>query len=411
MHPVLNKLASHSVAVFVFLSVVQVLCATYFLTAPRFGAINSLLFLGCGIGSSFCILYLPPIEFSTVVIINRQLLLKLLSVLAFLPVSYSVVRNTLDNTPVQIEYADMLPIIGVMCQRFLSGPINDVYSPIPQIWNGIQPIYLPAMWLPFCTSFVAHFDMRWVTVGGIWLSVTLCILPAWKKNHAIWFYMSALTTLLAWLHVNETHNVIRLSEEGVVFLYYSLFTVAIISRNAWAIGGTAALCLLSRYAIIGWLPFAVICLLHKREYKFLLKMVAAGSLVTALLIVPFGIKSLSFQLQLPYQYISHAERVWKETPEHFYQSLGMAKFSGPSHVRLLHDVLVWGSFLLPLLFYIFLRKKNFCNTNILLAGLQLTLSFFYSFLDVPYLYLFYTPVFVSLVIAGWCLTCSNKSTT
>src|SRR4028119_166964 len=129
MHPVVNKLASHSVAVFVFLSVVQVLCATYFLTAPGFGALNSLLFLACGLGSSFCILYLPPIEFSTVVIINRQLLLKLLSVMAFLPVSYSVVRNTLDSTPVQIEYADMLPVIGVMCQRFLSGHINDVYSP------------------------------------------------------------------------------------------------------------------------------------------------------------------------------------------------------------------------------------------------------------------------------------------
>jgi hypothetical protein len=408
MHGALQKLASHSIIVFVIVAAIQVLCATYFLNIPGFGAVNSVLFLCCGIGSSFCILYLPSIEFSKVAIINRQSLLKLLGVVALLPISYSLARNILDSTPLRIEYADMLPVIGVMCYRFLAGQFNQIYQPIHEIWNGVQPIYLPALWLPFCTSFLFHFDMRWVTVGGIWLSVALCILPAWKKNSTVLFYVSALLVLLTWLHFNQTNNVIRLSEEGVIFFYYSLMAVAIISGNAWFIGAAAAICLLSRYAIIGWLPFAVICLLYKREYKLLLKALAAGSVVAALLILPFGLNFLSLQLQLPQQYISHAERVWKETPEHFYQSLGMAKFFGPSHFNLLHIILVWGSFLVPLLFFIFLRKKNFSTVTNLLAGFQLSLSFFYNFLDVSYLYLFYTPVFVSLVIAGWCLTGSNR---
>lgn len=406
MHWALKKLASTTVIV--VLAAVQVLCATYFLTLPGFGSINSLLFLFCGIGSSFCILYLPPINFYKAVIINRQLLLKFVSIAALLPVSYSIARNILNSTPLQIEYADMLPIIGVMCQRFLNGQMASVYSPIPEIWDGIQPIYLPAMWLPFCTSLLFDFDMRWVTVGGIWLSVALCILPAWRRKNTPLVYAAVLLVLLAWLHLHPTHNVIRLSEEGVIYFYYSILTVAIISGNAWAIGATAALCLLSRYAIIGWLPFAIICLLYKREYKFLLKSLAAGSLAAALFILPFGTKFLAFQLQMPYQYISHAEKVWRETPEHFYRSLGMAKFFGSSHVELLHTILVGGTFLVPVLLFIFIRKKGFNTVNILLAGLQLTLSFFYNFLDVSYLYLFYTPVFVSLVIAGWALTTGSK---
>lgn len=408
MHRALKKIASNPIRVLVSLAVVQVLCATYFFIIPGFGSINSMLFLGCGIGSSFCVLYLPLIKFTKAVIVNKQSLLKLLCLAALLPVSYSLAQNILDGTPLQIEYADMLPIIGVMCQRFLAKRLSEIYDPIPEIWNGIQPIYLPALWLPFCTSFLFHFDMRWVTVCGIWLSVILCILPAWKRSWMILFHVAAIFILLLWLHLDQTHNVIRLSEEGVIYFYYSLLVVAIISRNSWFIGGAAALCLSSRYAIIGWLPFAAIYLLYKKEYKFLLKIVTAESLVAALLILPFGVKFLNFQLGLPHQYIAHAERVWKETPEHFYQSLGMAKFFGPSHIGLLHTILVWGSFLVPLFFFLFLRKRKFSSTNILLAGLQLSLSFFYNFIDVPYLYLFYTPVFVSLVIAGWCLSSNNK---
>jgi hypothetical protein len=40
---------------------------------------------------------------------------------------------------------------------------------------------------------------------------------------------------------------------------------------------------------------------------------------------------------------------------------------------------------------------------VMLSCFQLSISFFYNFLDVSYLYLYYTPVFVSLVIAGYAL--------
>lgn len=399
-----KRTAVSAVSLLVVAALLQTLCATYFLSIKGFAAVASILFIVCQLASCVCLLHLPPVRFKRVTFINHQTTPKLLVVAALLPLSYSLARGIMDGTPLRIEYADMLPIIGVMCRRLLSGRARQVYTPVPEIWNGIQPVYLPAVWLPFCASFLLHFDMRWITVACIWCCILLCSLPVWKRTGLIPFYTAALLLLLTWLHLEKTNNVIRLTEEGVVFFYYSLLTVAVLVNRAWLVGMAAALCLLSRYAVIGWLPFAVLCLLYKKQYRFLGQAVLAGGLATALLILPFGTAFLQHQLRLPYRYVAHAQRVWQENPAFFQQSPGLAKFFGPAHGGWLHGLLVWGTFAVPLLFFLLIYKKAFPTVNLLLAGLQLTLCFFYAFLDVSYLYLFYTPVFVSLVAAGWVMS-------
>jgi hypothetical protein len=297
----------------------------------------------------------------------------------------------------------MLPIMKVMGQRFWNGQWKQVYQPIPEIWNGIKPIYLPAMWLPFSLSIVFDFDIRWITVCGMWLSVIVCVLPPWKKVWPMIVLPIALLCLLTWLHTDKDNSVIELTEEGVVFFYYALLTTAIILGNPWLLGVSVALCLLSRYALVGWIPFAILFFIVRKQYIFLLKTVAASSLLILItLILPFGIHPLLDHLHLHNDYISQATKVWHDNPEFYYNDLGMAKFFGPRHVKLLHIILESGTFLIPLIFMFFARKKIFTDRNILLAGFQLSITFFYNFLDVSYLYLYYTPVFVSLVIASWC---------
>jgi len=129
-----------------------------------------------------------------------------------------------------------------------------------------------------------------------------------------------------------------------------------------------------------------------------------ASIVGLVLILPFGIGPLLYHLHLHDDYISHAARVWHDEPDTYFETLGMAKFFGASHIKLLHFILVGGSFLIPLFLLLLFRKKISTQPNILLAGFQLTLTFFYNFLDVTYLYLYYTPVFVSLLIASWSLS-------
>lgn len=385
----------------ILLTVVQVFCATYLLNIEKLAAINSIIFFFAGLGISFCLIKAPVLAAGKPVFFQKQSIFRLLIIALLLPFSYSLSATIMDNTPVQKEYADMLPIIKVMCQRFLDGHWQQVYDPIPEIWNGVQPIYLPATWLPFTSSEVLHFDPRWVTVGSIWLSIIVCVWPGrWRINWQYLLFTISILVLLAWLHYDEVNNVIRLTEEGVVFFYYTLLVAAIVSGNGWLIGIAAALCLFSRYSIIGWLPFAFLFLLFTGEKKLLGKILMAGVISTAILIIPFGIKPLLLHLDLPSQYVNHANRVWNENPEFFTQSLGLAKFFGPGHTVLLHYVLLIGTFLIPVLFFLWIRSKKIPVVNALLAGLQLSVTIFYNFIDVSYLYLFYTPVFVSLAIAA-----------
>ena len=382
------------------LALVQLLCSTYFLRIEGFFSINSVLFFIAGIGIAICLLNSPTPNLKVQQIVNKQLVVKVLAVGLLLPVSYFFSRRIMDGTPLQIEYADMLPVMKVMSRRFLDGHWGQVYDPIPEIWNGITPIYLPALWLPFTSALVFHFDMRWVTVCGIWLSTIIVLLPLWRKSLQI-LVPIGLLILLVWLHFDKVNNVIRLTEEGVVFTYFSLMTVAILFRNPWLIGITAGLCLLSRYSMIGWVPFAILYLTFTKQYRFLIKSLSSGIAITLLLLIlPFGFKPALFHFSFPHQYVTKAELVWAQNPEYYSRSLGMAKFFGPSNIELLHYFLVFGTFLIPLL--LFLGGKKLLNRpNFLLAGFQLTITFFYNFLDVSYLYLYYTPVFVSMVIAAW----------
>jgi len=371
---------------------------------PNFYAINSIMFLIAGVGISLCILKISPLKLQRIKVANRQLLFKLIFVVVLLPVSYQLARHIMDRTPLQIEYADMLPIIKTMCRRFLNGEWKQVYRPIPSIWNGVQPIYLPALWAPFISALIFDFDLRWITVCGIWLSVLLCVLPSWKSGWRPFVLSAALAVLVAWLHLDAGNNVIRLTEEGVVFFYYVLLAVAIMINNPWLLGTAVALCLLSRYSLIGWIPFAFLFLLATRHYRFLFKTIGATLFLTLLvLILPFGLQPLLFHLHFQQDYILQAAKVWRENPEYFYHSLGMAKFFGPSHIGLLHSILVVGTFLVPIALLFAIRKKNYTQPTMLLAAFQLSVTYFYNFIDVSYLYLFYTPVFVSLVIAGWSL--------
>lgn len=391
--------------IIVVLAALQVLSSTYFLDIPGFYSINSFLFLLSGIGITLCLLKIPRIEIQKAAIVNRQSLLKIFVIVLLLPVSYQLARHIMDENPLRFENADMLPIMKVMGQRFWKGEWGQVYQPIPEIWGGIKPIYLPAMWMPFSLSLVFDFDIRWITVCGIWLSIILCVLPAWKRGWQTILLVVAILTLLAWFHIDENNSVIELTEEGVVFFYYALLAVAIMLGNPWLLGIPIALCLLSRYSFIGWIPFAVMVLLIKKRYTFLWKTALSASIVILLILIfPFGVDPLLFHLHLHDDYISHAARVWHDNPEFYYQDLGIAKFFGPSHIKLLHFLLEGGAFLIPLVFLLLLRKKISAQPNVLLAGLQLSLTFFYNFLDVTYLYLFYTPVIVSLIIAGWSLS-------
>ena len=386
----------------IIIIVVQTCCATYGLSLGSGYGIMSILFFVSSIALALVVLNSNSLQLhiSTKAFTYNKPTLLILVVL--IVGSFICCKLLFAANPIAKESADMLPIIKVMCNRFVSGAVSKVYTPIPEIWGGIQPIYLPTMWLPYTVTEVLHIDMRWVTFACIWCIVLLCYATVNSTTlYRKYVVFATLLVVLVWLHYNKVNNVLRLTEEGVVYLYYTLLVMAVVSRNAVYIGITLSLCLLSRYSVIGCVPALYLYWLITKAYSTMLTVTAivSGSVLLGF-ILPFGTTTCLTLLQQPNAYISHAQRIWEESPQFFTESLGFAKFFGKANILLQHKLLIVGSFVLPTLFvissytYQYITKKKL--NNIPLATLLIGIAYFYSMLDVSYLYLYYTALFISI---------------
>lgn len=385
----------------------ETLCVTYALKFQSVISFATVLYAISGIAIAVLLLYAPKKKIMLNLVLDKtkpvwayQLMLLLFGGLFM----YLFTKRWIAQSPLSYVDADMIPIMQVMSQRFMQGNWQMVYQPVQEIWNGIQPIYLPAMWMPFLVSVKFGFDPRWITSFGVFLSFLIFILhwrTHWqKKSGAVLLFVAGILCL--WIYTDATHNFIRLSEEGIVVFYYSMLVLALLSENFLLIGIAAALCALSRYAIAGWLPVMLLYLLVIRKQKkdtirFLLSFAVV---VLVLVIIPFGFQPIRIAFQQPDQYMLYAERIWKEAPQYFTQSMGFAKFFGPEQVIMQHRMLMVFSFLVPFLFVLIIMYANkHINRyhNIELAALKLSVVVVYTFIDVPYQYLFYTSSFISLI--------------
>lgn len=390
----------------------EVLCASYFLKIPHAHGVAAVLYTLAGLFTAVLLLYAPPVALPRRSAHadgagkwwkQRSLHYRVVIIILLALAMYNLCQLWFDDIPFDINYADMLPIIKVMGQRFASGHSREVYNVIPWIWNGVQPIYLPAMWLPFVPAVVMNIDLRWMTVAGLLFSFSIFLFlyrPVLRSYLS--FFTGVLAFLLFWyLFADDTPGVITVSEEGVVIAYYVLLVLALITENALLIGIATSLCMLSRYALVGWIPAFMIYLAFRREWKKMGVFVVTGMACFVLLfLLPVGWTTFMRLAKLPGEYIHFASVVWKDSPDVFSTGLGFAGFFGPGRVNLLHYLLIGCSFIIPsgcmLLLCLRGRSRNFANLP--LAVLKIALVIFYTLIDVPYQYLFYTSSFVSLIL-------------
>jgi hypothetical protein len=368
-------------------------------------AVVSVLYLLAGLVFILTIISLPAARLPQLNDIKNEWRLKLPIGVIMVLLAYLTASYWLDLIPIDPDFADMLPIMKVMNEKFLHGDLKQVYDSIPEIWNGTRPIYLPAMWIPYAPAVFFRLDMRWVTVISLLLSFAVVLWIIRLKNNS--FYGIGQIVIIAilfwWLFSrNDVHSLITMSEEGVVIFYFVMLCVAIISGNAMFMGITASLCLLSRYSMIGWImPCLIFFMVRKDIRKLIIFLVTGTVCVLLFFLIPFGWKTLEQMIALPANYVGFAKTIWENSPEVFWLNPGLAKFFGPHRVAVLHETLIVSSFVIPILFMTYcLIQKKWTLENINLACFKLSLLVFYQFIDVPYGYLFYTGTFVSMVIAA-----------
>jgi hypothetical protein len=383
---------------------VETLCVTWGLKIAQWVPFFSILYFLSGIGIAGLLLYFPLIKFPAPgrkahTRPRNHYRLIITGLLAL--IMYSWCRYWFGEMPIDITTADMLPIIKVMGERFIAGQHSHIYDSIPWIWHGTQPIYLPAMWLPYVPAIAIGVDMRWVTMLGLLFAFGAFVFVYRPDRGG---YLSFFTGVLAfllfwWIVADNSAGIVSVSEEGVVIGYYVLLVLALASGKPWLTAIAASLCMLSRYALVGWIPAYVLYLLLEKKWKQLgiLTLTGIGCFVL-LFLVPVGWPTFLRLAGLPGNYVAFAGRVWKDSPDVFRTAPGLALFFGPHRVGLLHGILITLSFAAPLGLVAFYFVRGRSLANLPLAALKLTLVVFYCFIDVPYLYLFYTSSLVSLIL-------------
>jgi hypothetical protein len=389
---------------------IETFCITYGLKAPTLIPFFSILYFLAGLIIALLLLEFPEsngLKQQNPKLVSHPLIYKLVFVLAFGVFVFYLSKYWFDSVPVDIEHADMLPIIKVMDQRFINGHWKQVYDIIPEIWKGSQPIYLPATWLPFSVPVFFNMDMRWVTA----LCVTFVFSVSYfmlrdNKDQFISFLVLIIAAILFWWLIteNETHGFVSVSEEGLTGAYFVLLVLGLLSENIFITGIAISLCMLSRYSLIGWIPAFLLYLLVKKKKKEILVLIILGTVfLLGMFIIPFGTEGFIKLIHLPANYLDFARRVWNDSPDVFSGSMGFAKFFGSGRIYVLHYLLITLTFLVPVVFvvYCLIRQKFRQVSNIPLASLKFGLVFFYCLIDVPYLYLFYTSSFVSLIAVSF----------
>ncbi len=379
--------------------------ASYGLLLGNDAAFVSVLYLLSGLVFIIAMLIMPAARLPSLNELKSGFAVKLPVWILMVILAFITSRYWLEKIPLDPDFADMLPVMKVMNERFLRGEWKQIYDPVSEIWNGTKPIYLPAMWLPYAPAILLKIDMRWITVTAVLTGFSLILfLIQIKGNKYFGLVLLAVTAMLFWwiFSRNDIHGLISMSEEGVVIFYFVMLTLAVISGNPVWMGITASLCLLSRYSMIGWLIPCLIFLFARRNKRSGIVFSVTGILCFLLLFLfPFGYKVLIQMIALPANYVEFARHVWEFSPEVYWLNLGMGKFYGSHKMATLHITLLFLSFVIPFLFMLFcLFQKKWKLQNINLACLKLSLLVFYQFIDVPYGYLFYTCSFVSLIIAA-----------
>lgn len=319
--------------------------------------------------------------------------------------------------PIQIERSDIIPALQVYVARFLAG--EKIYTPFHELGYTGTPGYMPLQWLPYVPAQVLGLDYRWLAFGVLLLGMgayTFRLLRQ-EKDLIPLLGKAALPALLLWAILVTDPSTLGLTVETLVYGYYLLLMASLFGRSpAWQILGLL-LCLLSRYALVLWVPLYLLLLYflgQRRQALLVAGGVAAGVLL--LYVLPFLLQDWGMFLRVQQEYTQLAVGEWMhletaaetgDKPYHLFKGLGAAawfytwgKGTLAERVLLLKQFHFFFSALAVVgagIFY-FRSQVKIDYRLFALISLKIYLATFYHFIQVPYLYLTALSVFASVFL-------------
>lgn len=371
--------------------------------------VHSILHFGCGILLSIIPLLKVSYPKQSVISIPSQRIyyILLMGVALSIVWLFSSLPPLFQKIPIDPKTADMLPILQTMARRFLAG--EEVYAFI-DISEPMYPIYLPMLWLPFTLSEAQGGDPRYMVTLFLAVSVffTIHLVPKKDRGLALHLLLLPFIWLIFWGIVYKEVTLLSMTQEGIIIAYYLFFFWAHFrTQNHFWIGIALACCLLSRYTLAFWFVMYFLYLYLTFRGKLAIR-AAAVTLVATVVILFFSqaIFHLDIFLRLPQNYIQAIVQNRPKYEELIQFSLSVAKFFNYEDLAILHKGQFYTALSVPffaLLAYVKF-KKYIQERLFVICCAKLSFVLFFNLLIMPYRYLFYTSVFVSLAILMLYLT-------
>ncbi|MEM1122698.1 MAG: hypothetical protein AAGJ18_19800, partial [Bacteroidota bacterium] len=318
--------------------------------------------------------------------------------------AYERIIALFQRFAVDYKVADMLPVLKIMVERWLKG--ERIYE-IVHFWEGTEPIYLPAMWIPYIPTVFWGIDLRWTSIVALLSSVVFLFCMGKKGRFNLKFL---LTGIPLWLLLNsilyQKSVLIYLSEEPVVIDYYLFLAYTLAKNRPYLIGIALSLCLMSRFSLAFWFIMYLVYLFLLENRKMACKIaITTGTICSVLLWSTEALWQLEVILNLPQIYLEHLmENEWKFAG-FATTNLGLVKFFGFENIPTVHRLFFGLNLIIPTfsLLFFWKFKAQINRPFFAICSLKLSLVFFYNFLIMPFSYLFYTSTFLSLAILSWYL--------
>jgi Family of unknown function (DUF6311) len=333
-----------------------------------------------------------------------------LSILAILGIvlAFNSLNSIYTSIPIKVSDSDIIPQLQRFCTLFLAGKFP--YTPFQDFGYPMTPTYLPSQWLPFLPAAIFKFDYRYIVFAFFAMAYTVFSIKTIKKGLNIFRSLAllGLPILLIWAIDEWDNSIPSVSVEMLIMSYYLLFALSLTTNSRTFQVIMVVLCLMSRFSFIFWLPLYAFMMWTKEGWRPVLKLglwVFAGC---ALLYGPFlWHDPLIFShAQTYYDLASVGEWTRSDRPPHLYNGLGFAIYifeKGGDAATLIALLKKYFFIITPsvsvLLGLVWWRFKDKIDMPLFaLCSLKISLAVFYSLIQIPYSYLYVTPIILSLAV-------------
>lgn len=311
--------------------------------------------------------------------------------------------------------SDVIPTVRILGERLLSG--QPVYVTITEFGYVLPPTYLPMHWLPFVPVLKLPFDLR---IWAMWLFFLLALpavnwIAARLSGRNTKLAIGYAPALLVLLFLAGQRDDAGYSVEWLYAGYYLLLVFGLLKENPLICALAIVCILLSRFSLVLWLPVLPIWFWMHKGWK---PVAVAAAIVLAgialIYILPFLSRFPESFGNAQAYYTKGAMMEWDgqawqkpgDNPYQISRGIGMAWWfyklvpgSLSERIAALKLAHAGGSVLIGLLFaFVAWRRwfKGVPSAVFLLGSLHAYLWYFYSFIQVPYPYLFVVPLTVSM---------------